>query len=683
MLLAEPYPASTVVVAFDPARVLATAPESSNAVAVTVTEDDPYTGGPALRWETDTTSEAMRLEGDVPWSEGRYLAMDVFYDAEHAGMMQLRFHARNDRAARLTAGISLFPRLRTRVVFPLELLDAQRVFMPLTPGRLKGVISGRRLNLDELSHVGFALEPTGGPQRIYVGNIALLSVEPGYPVPDTPMVDELGQWTARDWPGKTPDVNALQRQLRSALNTARAASFPADWSRFGGTRSKRFEATGFFRTEHDGTRWWLVDPDGCAFFSVGLDCVRSGESGAVLPGMERLHTWLPPADGPFAPAVGRRGETLMIDFGKANLIRAFGDDWRSSWRELTLGRMRDWRFNTIANWSELDTLRPIQLPYVIQLSRYPTTRTLLFRDFPDVFAPEFREAARRYARALEPVKDDPYLIGYFLANEPLWGFGRFNLASEMLEANPGTATRRELSSWLRRKYEDDLGAWSRAWGRSFESFDVLVTGTFRRMADTSRAAGDDLWEFSRVMVRTYIGVPCEEVRRVDPNHLNLGLRYAWIASDLFYDAGELFDVFSINSYQMDPPSDVIQTIAARTGKPVIIGEFHFGALDRGLPATGLRGVASQSDRGVAYRRYVERAAANPNLVGVHYFTLNDQAVLGRFDGENYQIGFVDVCHTPYTELVEQAIIAHENLYPLRLGQRDPFDGRARERPRIK
>jgi hypothetical protein len=185
------------------------------------------------------------------------------------------------------------------------------------------------------------------------------------------------------------------------------------------------------------------------------------------------------------------------------------------------------------------------------------------------------------------------------------------------------------------------------------------------------------------MVRTYLRIPCEEVKKVDPHHLNLGMRYAWIASDLFYIAGEYFDVFSINCYQMEPAFDTLNTIAQKTGKPVLIGEYHFGALDRGLPATGLRAVASQAERGIAYRRYLETGAANPHLVGAHYFTLNDQALLGRFDGENYQIGFVDCCHTPYRELVDQAIQAHEDLYEVMAGARAPFAKKARETAKIK
>ena len=32
--------------------------------------------------------------------------------------------------------------------------------------------------------------------------------------------------------------------------------------RFGGWKAKRFDATGFFRTQYDGRRWWLVTPEG-------------------------------------------------------------------------------------------------------------------------------------------------------------------------------------------------------------------------------------------------------------------------------------------------------------------------------------------------------------------------------------------------------------------------------------
>ena len=45
----------------------------------------------------------------------------------------------------------------------------------------------------------------------------------------------------------------------------------SELDRFGGWKGKQFEATGFFRTEHDGQRWWLVTPEGNAFLSSGIN----------------------------------------------------------------------------------------------------------------------------------------------------------------------------------------------------------------------------------------------------------------------------------------------------------------------------------------------------------------------------------------------------------------------------
>jgi hypothetical protein len=107
--------------------------------------------------------------------------------------------------------------------------------------------------------------------------------------------------------------------------------------------------------------------------------------------------------------------------------------------------------------------------------------------------------------------------------------------------------------------------------------------------------------------------------------------------------------------------------------PTLIGEWHFGALDVGLPASGLVHVKSQADRGRAYRVYLEDAAANPNCVGAHWFTLYDESALGRFDGENWNIGFLDVCNRTYDELGSAALQSHERLYRVAAGQVKPYD----------
>jgi hypothetical protein len=139
-----------------------------------------------------------------------------------------------------------------------------------------------------------------------------------------------------------------------------------------------------------------------------------------------------------------------------------------------------------------------------------------------------------------------------------------------------------------------------------------------------------------------------------------------------YNAGERFDVFSINGYGNPGPPET-REITRRSGKPVIIGEWHFGATDRGLPATGIQGALNQRQRAQAYRYYAEQAFARPELVGIHYFQWNDQPVCGRGDGENYNIGVVDITNQPYPELTDAMAESHARMYPIASGGLAPFD----------
>lgn len=128
-------------------------------------------------------------------------------------------------------------------------------------------------------------------------------------------------------------------------------------------------------------------------------------------------------------------------------------------------------------------------------------------------------------------------------------------------------------------------------------------------------------------------------------------------------ASKYCDVVSMNRYQLAiveeglPPGSV--------DKPMIIGEFHFGALDRGLLHTGLKGVSNQQQRAAAYTDHVRQALENDRIVGAHWFQLTDQLVTGRGDGECYQIGFLDIVDRPYPELVEASRKLGEYLYQYR------------------
>ncbi len=645
-----------------------------------------------LRVSPDSAAQRITIweKGDPgDWSQANYLVIEMYGANDYSGRISIEFYRESglEGAAQLQSGEvrdtarprllslqGLMPRVPTKMVFPLDYLDAQRIFLPRFPRQLKGTLTGSRMEPEEIAAVRLQFGPYSEPHFTPSFEIASIALHPSLPEPypplEEPIVDVLGQWNQRDWPGKIHSEEELIERTRALLESVESASFPQTWSRFGGWKEKQFGATGFFRTHHDGDRWWLVDPDGYAFISAGVTGMGHNALGPV-EGIEDFFAWLPEeGDERFAPALGRTRDMRAVDFLRANLIRAFGDDWIEEWSRLTAGLMKRFQLNTVANWSNLEFAREHRLPYVLQMRDFPSTENRLFRDFPDVYSDEYREASVRYASQLEDFKNDPYLIGYFLINEPHWGFGYHNLAFEMFATDAPSATKTAFIEWLEEQYEGRIDSFNREWRLSLSDFAALNVETFREYP--SERAEQLFHEFSRVMVKKYVDVACDEVEKVAPDHLNLGMRYAWISSDLMYTAGERFDVFSINGYG-NPGPPRTDEIARRSGKPVIIGEWHFGATDRGLPATGIQGALNQEQRAMAYRYYAEQAFARPELVGIHYFQWNDQPVSGRFDGENYNIGVVDITNQPYPELTEAMTISHQRMYHVASGEEPPFD----------
>jgi hypothetical protein len=172
----------------------------------------------------------------------------------------------------------------------------------------------------------------------------------------------------------------------------------------------------------------------------------------------------------------------------------------------------------------------------------------------------------------------------------------------------------------------------------------------------------------------YLDVINAALKKHDPNHLNLGIRFGGTPPDYVVALAKGFDVYSLNKYRWEPPADAIQQIYSLVGKPLLIGEFHIGVPGRGL-APGLVMAMNQEERGQAYRFYVEHAAAHPEVIGTHWFQWVDQPATGRPDGENYNIGWIDVTDQPYPELVAAAKLTHARLLDLHLGKIKPTDRR--------
>lgn len=60
------------------------------------------------------------------------------------------------------------------------------------------------------------------------------------------------------------------------------------------------------------------------------------------------------------------------------------------------------------------------------------------------------------------------------------------------------------------------------------------------------------------------------------------------------------------------------------------------------------------------------------MVGTSYFQWNDQEILGRMDGENYNIGLIDVTDRPHPYMVEAIQNVARNYYQVHAGEYTPY-----------
>lgn len=494
-----------------------------------------------------------------------------------------------------------------------------------------------------------------------------------------PFVDPFGQYEHDTWPGKLTDEGQLSERAEEEArylwpkDPPRPQPWPfEDRDRFGGWSSgPELEATGWFRSQEINGKWWLVTPSGRLFLSVGMDCVGHWQR-TFVTGREDWFAWLPPEDdeafGKFyakvtdthsmAEQIGGGG--TVFGFYSANLLRKHGAEWNTRWRETSYRRLQVWGFNTLGNWSQSDVIANSPLPYVVsgQVSGVPPIAGAsgYWARMFDVYDPAFVDRARRVVDAVAgPHAGNPLCIGYFIDNELAWD----GVINGVLRS-PGTQpARKVLLDALRGKYAtlEELNA---AWGTGYAAWDEIGdTG------DRSEAMQRDLDDFLYGFARTYFQALSDAFRQKAPNQLYLGCRFSNQPDPVIRACADFADVISFNRYET--AIDCAQFEApALQGKPVMIGEFHFGALDRGMFHGGLVPVEDQEARGAAYREYWRSVADCPAVVGAHWFQYVDEPLTGRhLDGENYNIGFVDVTDTPYPELRDAAIEVHSTIYERR------------------
>ena len=254
-------------------------------------------------------------------------------------------------------------------------------------------------------------------------------------------------------------------------------------------------------------RWWFVDPDGHLFFSTCSTGMGGGGGDARLQGREDYFAALPPSD----PTSSRS----RAGFYAWNLARRHGTESRTNWMDLAFRRLDSWGLNTIGNWSDPRLWDAHRKAYQVNLGGWGMRDGYL--GLPDVYSDEFAKIAERDAAAqCAPRKDDPWLLGYFIANEPPWP-GRESLVVDIILDGQPSAIQREAKAFL-------------AEGDTPERRKQFIYRAFEKFLEVMMAA----------------------IRRHDPNHLILGLRFGGgVASGR--DAARVQSVRCLQPERLLPP----------------------------------------------------------------------------------------------------------------------------------
>ncbi len=565
------------------------------------------------------------------WSTFDYLVLEA--KSSSAQHFELTLHTQNGA---WTKRIYLVQDAWVRLSIPLRYFsqspqgpsDPTRLFRKPAASYWIDVGQGGYGPINAVQAVGVAVQDAVDRVLLDLRSIKLAKEDPGSAVLDRkPLLDQYGQWASAVWPQKAVSLE----QLTKAWTDADAALRPGTFNlcRFGGFIERKARSTGFFRVEQIDGKWWFVDPDGHLFFSMGVGGVDPSIATPV-EGRGDLFAALPPRELTQEPGAA---------FYAWNLFRHYGAGWRAGWVDTTLRRMESWGFNTLARGDPQLLESPHKKAYVAEFQVGPVGTTIL--GLPDVFAPDFaRMVDEAAARQCAPRKADQFLLGYYVGTEPLWPNHQGELANDIL-LGPDSATKAELRTALQA-------------GDSYERRQDFVHRVFEK----------------------YLELAVQAIRRQDPNHLILGVRFAGQQADEVIRMARACDVYSHSIYEPAPDRAFLERLQELCGRPVLISGFDIGAPGRGL-APGNTQARDSLERAAAYRYYVENAAAAPMVIGAQWSQWVDDPATGRMDGRNFNNGLVSVTDLPYDELVEAARTTHRRLLDLHLGKTQPVARQAK------
>ncbi|HOX36532.1 MAG TPA: beta-galactosidase [Candidatus Brocadiia bacterium] len=420
------------------------------------------------------------------------------------------------------------------------------------------------------------------------------------------------------------------------------------------------KGTGFFRVEEIDGRWWVITPSGRGFYMLGTD-----HASYYAHWCEKLG---------YAPY-------------SRNMEKLHGSE--EKWAAQTLDRLKAWGFNCLAA-NNSPKMRHQGLPHMefIALGTAFAGIDALcpkvhWTGFPNVFSPRWETYCRATARqSCGRLKDDPWLLGYFLDNElewyGKWGEHKLRLLGEAIRLEAGNPAKTAAVEMLKGKYPEIVRL-NEAWGTGYESW-AAFENSIIPPSTINPGIEADCDAFTRIVAERYFKVTTEATRAADPNHMILGCRFAGDAPDVWDIAGKYCDIVSVNTYRqidlktceiIDYDKDMMRW-HEKSGRPLMITEWSYPAYDSGLPCLHGAGqrVQTQTERSKAFRIFQSYLLTRPFVVGSDFFMWVDEPALGIASTfpEDSNYGLVKENGEPYQLLTQAATEIHGQVYMAHAGK---------------
>lgn len=404
------------------------------------------------------------------------------------------------------------------------------------------------------------------------------------------------------------------------MNSHRRASLAHDSTRAEVPFSPRSRGWGVMR---ENGADWLLTPDGEKFYGCGVNGVNAGISPDRVEGR---------------PAYYLRS------------LYPSTDAWAATTRE----RLVQWGFNHLGAWSFAEG--QLGLPHIPNLDLGRLSQSLWFDPFDPGSAIRMNECAERLTA---PHRQQGLRIGYFPDNEVGW----WNAALFTFYLSKGwdNATKRLLWQLLHDRYE---GQWPKLlddWVplEGIGGFDSLHgVGSSLKLRPGGRGIRL-LNDFTRLCAEHYYKLVHDALRAADPDALIFSDRLPiYYSQDAVRAMAPYVDVVAVN-YNLDGSDGWVshyffEGLAALAARPVLVSEFFCAAMENrsGNSNTGhLLTVSTQVERATIVQEALGNFARFPNIVGTHWFQYYDEPQGGRPDGEDYNMGLVDIHDRPYEELI--------------------------------